>query len=41
MFAALPWTIGRVLKVAQLVISGVLIAKEAVDLVRDTDDQDD
>jgi hypothetical protein len=38
---ALSWTIGRVLKVAQLVLSGVVITKEAVDLFRDKAVKDD
>ena len=41
MFAVLPWTFGRIVKVAQLVLSGVLVTKEVVDLVRNNDDQDD
>lgn len=38
MFLLNPWTFGGVLKIAQLVLTGVLIAKEFVDMVRDVDD---
>lgn len=38
MFLLNPWTFGGVLKIAQLVLTGVVIAKEFVDMVRDVDD---
>ena len=38
MFLLNPWTFGGVLNIAQLVLTGVLIAKEFVDMVRDVDD---
>ena len=38
MFLLNPWTFGVVLKIAQLVLTGAVIAKEFVDMVRDVDD---
>ena len=38
MFLLNPWTLGTVVKVAQVVIGGVVAAMEIVDLFRDDDD---
>ena len=38
MFLLKPWTIGTVIKVAQVVIGGVVAAMEVVDLFRNDDD---
>ena len=38
MFLLNPWTFGSIVRIAQLVLTGVLIAKEFVDMVRDVDD---
>ena len=38
MFLLIPWTFGSVLKIAQLVLTGGVIAKEFVEMVRDVDD---
>ena len=38
MFLLNPWTFGNIVKIAQLVLTGVVIAKEFVDMVRDVDD---
>ena len=38
MFLLNPWTFGGVLKIAQLVLTGVVIVNEFVDMVRDVDD---
>ena len=38
MFLLNPWTFGSILRIAQLVLTGVVIAKEFVDMVRDVDD---
>lgn len=41
MFLLKPWTFGRIVKVAQLVLSGILVTKEVVDFVRNKDEKDD
>ena len=38
MFLLNPWTLGTVVKVAQVVIGGLVAAMEIVDLFRDDDD---
>ena len=38
MFLFNPWTLGTVVKVAQVVIGGVVAAMEIVELFRDDDD---
>ena len=38
MFLLNPWTLGTVVKVAQVVIGGVVAAMEIADLFRDDDD---
>ena len=38
MFLLNPWTLGTIIKVAQVVLGGVVAAKELVDLFRDDDD---
>ncbi len=38
MFLINAWTIGTVVKVAQVVLGGVVAAMEVVDLFRDDDD---
>ena len=38
MFLLNPWTLGTVIKVAQVVIGGVVAAMEVVDLFRNDDD---
>ncbi len=41
MFLLNPWTFGGVVKIAQLVLTGIVVAKEFVDIIRDVDEYDD
>jgi len=38
MFLLNPWTLGGAIKIAQVVLGGVVAAMEVVDLFRDDDD---
>ena len=41
MFLLNPWTFGSIVKIAQLVLTGVVVAKEFVDIIRDVDEHND
>ncbi len=38
MFLLNPWTFGSIVRIAQLVLTGVVVVKDFVDMVRDVDD---
>ncbi len=40
MFLLNPWTFGSIVKIAQLVLTGVVVAKEFVDMVRGDENDD-
>jgi len=41
MFLLNPLTFGRIVKIAQLVLSGIVVAKEVVDFVRNKNETND
>ncbi len=41
MFLLNSRTFGRIVKIAQLVLSGIVVTKEVVDFVRNKDEKDD